>query len=209
MWINIDYNECRVSEWVVIMGIRIDAKAKTRENIIYATKLLIQKRGFVKISSKEISKECNVSQGSIFLHFKTKDGLLTTILNSNIDSLEENLKGICNPSNTQEVFLKNYIEVLSNHEDILARIYKDYSYLDQSLQKRVDGMEIMFKNLIFDNYKKNTKITMSIVDSFIAIDALLSQIKEYLISKETFTSSNSVIRQKRGRISKLYKILFI
>ncbi len=149
-----------------------------------------------------------MSQGSIFLHFKTKDGLLTTILYSNIESLEQGLIRACKPSDTQDSFLKNYIEILSIHEDILSRIYKDYSYLDNTLQKHVDGLEIIFKNLIFDNYKKNTISTMSIVDSFIAIDAFLSQIKEYLISKETFSSSNSIIRQKRGRISKLYKMLF-
>lgn len=193
---------------MVIIGTRIEAKAKTRQKIIDATKLLIQRRGFVKISSKEISKECGVSQGSIYLHFKTKDGLLTTILYSNIESLEEGLVSACKPSDTQDSFLKNYIEILSIHEDLLSRIYKDYSYLDSTLQKSIDSLEIMFKNLIFDNYKKNTKATMSIVDSFIAIDAFLSQIKEYLISKETFTSSNSIIRQKRGRISKLYKMLF-
>lgn len=193
---------------MVIIGTRIEAKAKTREKIIGATKLLIQKRGFVKISSNEIAKECGVSKGSIFLHFQTKDGLLTTILTSNIESLEEGLKSTCYPTDTQDTFLKNSIEILSIHEDILARIYKDYSYLDSPLQKHVDGLEILFKNLIFDNYKKNTKSTMSIVDSFIAIDAFLSQIKEYLISKDTFSSSNSIIRQKRGRISKLYKMLF-
>lgn len=209
MWIIINYNELRVSEWVVIIGTRIEAKARTREKIIDATKLLIQKRGFVKISSKEISKECGVSQGSIFLHFKTKDGLLTTILSSNIESLEQGLISVCKPSDTQDFFLKNYLEILSIHEDMLSRIYKDYSYLDNKLQKQVDGLEIMFKNIIFDNYKKNTKAEMSIVDSFIAIDAFLSQIKDYLMSKETFTSSNSIIRQKRGRIGKLYKMLFL
>ena len=67
---------------------------------------------------------------------------------------------------------------------------------------------MFIKNLIFDNYKKNPKSDLGIVDSFIAIDAFLSQIKDYLMSKETFTTANSVMRQKRGRISKLYKILF-
>jgi len=190
------------------MGTRSEAKIKTREKIIDATMQLIQRRGFVKISSKEISNVCGVSQGSIFLHFKTKDGLLSTILSSNIESFEQSLIDGCIPLDTQESFLKNYIDILSVYEDILSRIYKDYSYLENTLQKRIDGMEVLLKNLIFDNYKKNSRSSMSIVDSFIAIDAFLSQVKEYLVSKETFTSSNSVIRQKRGRILKLYKMLF-
>ena len=190
------------------MSIRTVEKARTREKIIEATEYLIKRRGFVKISSKEISRECGVSQGSIFLHFKTKERLLMTILESNIDLVEENLKSLCDTNSTQELLIKNLLDTISSHEDILSRIYRDYSYLDSELQKKIDNLEVFIKNLIFDNYKKNPKSDLGIVDSFIAIDAFLSQIKDYLMSKETFTTANSVMRQKRGRISKLYKILF-
>ncbi len=193
---------------MVIIGIREESKLRTREKIILASELLIHRKGFVKISSKEIARECDVSQGSIFLHFGTKDGLLGTILTSNIDDLESDLKEYCITSKSQDIFLKNYLDIQSKYEDILSRIYKDYSYLDGTFTKRIDQLEVMVKNLFFDNYKKNKKRSVNIVDSFIIIDAFLSQIKEYLISKDTFTSSNSVIRQKRGRISKLYRILF-
>lgn len=184
-------------------------KAKTRDKIISATEYLIRQKGFVRLSSKEIASECGVSQGSIFLHFKTKDGLLTTILDSNIDLLENDLQKACNADLSTDNFLRSYIEVISQHEDILSRIYRDYTYLDADLQKKVDNLEMVIKNLIYDNYRKNFSKTLSIVDSFIAIDAFLSQIKDYLMSKETFTTSNSVMRQKRGRISKLYKMLFV
>ena len=190
------------------MSIRTVEKARTREKIIEATEYLIKRRGFVKISSKEISRECGVSQGSIFLHFKTKERLLMTILESNIDLVEENLKSLCDTNSTQDLLIKNLLDTISSHEDILSRIYRDYSYLDSELQKKIDNLEVFIKNLIFDNYKKNPKSDLGIVDSFIAIDAFLSQIKDYLMSKETFTTANSVMRQKRGRISKLYKILF-
>lgn len=190
------------------MSSRTVEKAKTREKIIKATEFLIRAEGFVKISSKKIATECGVSQGSIFLHFGTKDRLLMTILDSNIDNLEESLKAKCKSDLSSDTFLKNYVEVFAEYEDILSRIYRDYSYLDNDLQKKVDGLEVYLKNLIFDNYKKNASKKMSIVDSFIAIDAFLSQTKDYLMAKETFTTSNSVTRQKRGKLVKLYRMLF-
>lgn len=193
---------------MVKIGTRIEEKEKTRNKIINATTELIQKRGFVKISSKEIAKTSQVSQGSIFVHFKTKEGLLFSILESNIDLLQEDLEIGCKPVDKTDMFLKSYVDIIAKHESILSRIYKDYSYLDNNLQKKIDGLEVILKNLIFENYKKNSKTTMSIVDSFIAIDAFLSQTKEYLISKDTFSSSNSILRQKRGRIAKLHKMLF-
>ena len=190
------------------MSIRLESKEKTRQLILDATKLLIQENGFVKISSKDISSKCNVSQGTLFLHFTTKHNLLTTVLNSNIEKFEIDIKSNINSNDDQMEFIKDFIEVFANHEDILSRVYKDYSYLTDDIMKKMDNIEITLKNLVFDNYKRQNKNSMNIIDSFIAIDAFLSQIKEYLISKQTFSSSNSVMRQKRGRIVKLFKMLF-
>ena len=190
------------------MSTRIEMKEQTRSKIIDATFDLIREKGFVKISSKEIASRCEVAQGSIFLHFGTKNALLYYILSSNIEGFENMLKDKCIPKESQEVFTRSLLDSIEKYEDILARIYKDYSYLDSTLIKSIDGVEVLIKNLIFDNYKKNCKTKVNIVDSFIAIDAFLSQIKEYLISKDTFSTSNSIVRQKKGRISKLYKMLF-
>jgi AcrR family transcriptional regulator len=189
--------------------IREEQKAETRKRIIDSTFHLIKEKGFLKISSKDIAKSCNVAQGSIFLHFGTKIDLLNHILGSNIESYEDDLKRDCLPDLSRELFLKSLLDTIEKHEDILARIYKDYSYLDTSLTKSIDNAEVLLKNLLFSNYKLYTKEKVNIVDSFIAIDAFLSQIKEYLISKDTFSTVNSVIRQKRGRLLKLYRMLFV
>ena len=194
---------------MISLGKRIVEKAKTRQKILDATEYLIKRRGFVKISSRDISKECGVSQGSIYLHFETKEHLLMTILGSNIDSLETELRASCNPDLPQEILMKNFLDSISLFEDMMSRVYRDYSYLNIEITKKIQGLENYMKNLIFDNYKKNSKSDLGIVDSFIAIDAVLSQIKDYLMSKETFTVANSVIKQKRGRIVKLYKLLFL
>jgi hypothetical protein len=49
---------------------------------------------------------------------------------------------------------------------------------------------------------------LNIIDSFISIDAFLSQIKQYLIEKDVVSEFNSVLKQKRGKLIKLYKVLF-
>lgn len=191
------------------MGVREEQKNRTRELIMSKTTSVLQKRGFVKVSSKEIANVSNVSQGTIFLHFKTKDNLLNAILSSNIEALELELKTKCRAKDNQDVFLKNYLDALISHEEMLSRAYKDYSYLSENLKKQLDGLSTFVKNLIFDNFRKNQPSKkISIVDSFIAIDAFTSQIKDYLLEKEISVSSNSIIRQRRGRITKLYRMLF-
>jgi len=208
MWININYNEFTVSEWVVIMGIREETKQHTRENIIEVTTNLLLIYGYFKLSSKVISEECNVSQGTIFLHFGTKNNLLNEILFSNVDKLEDALNERCIPTETQDNFIKNFLNTLSDYEDILSRTYKDFFYLSDSLQKQIIDLETLIKSKFFDNLKHNRSNNINIIDSFILIDSFISQIKSYLLEKNVYSISNSVLKQKRGRIMKLYRMLF-
>ncbi len=202
------YNEYIVSEWVVIIGIRSESKQKTRELILTKTALLLHNKGFLKVSSKEIARECNLSQGSIFLHFETKENLLNTILSSNITKFEIDLKKNCIPNYSKELFLKNYIDVLIQNESFLSRAYKDLPYLPDALSKSLNGLETTTKNLFFENLRKNPEKKLSIVDSFISIDAFFAQIQKNLLEKEVYTEFNSIIRQRRGKIIKLYRTLF-
>ena len=191
------------------MGVRQNAKNKTREIILENTAMLLTKNGFIKVSSKEIAETCNVSQGTIFLHFKTKENLLITILNSNIIGVENSLKQRCITTDSSDVFLKNLLDVYAENEDILSRIYKDYPYFSDNLTRQIDSLDTLVKNMLFENFRKGQSKKLSIVDAFIIIDAFISQLKNYLTEKEVYSTSNSIIRQRRGRITKLYRMLFL
>lgn len=190
------------------MSTRDELKLQTREKIISETTKLLHEKGFIQVSSREISEICGVSQGTIFLHFETKNNLLNAILYSNINKFENALNERCNPNETQDTFIKNFLNTLSDYENILSRAYKDYPYLTDSLQKQLDDLDTLVKNKLFDNLKFNRSNNTNIIDSFILIDAFISQIKYYLLEKSVYTISNSVLRQRRGRITKLYRMLF-
>ena len=193
---------------MVIIGIRSESKQKTRNLILQKTAILLDKKGFLNVSSKEISKKCNISQGSIFLHFKTKENLLNTIILENIDEFETTLKRMCLPKLKKEKFLKNYIDVIIQYESFLSRVYKDLPNFSKTLNKNIKNLELTTKDLFFENIRNNPDKKLSIVDSFISIDAFFAQIQKNLLDKEIYTASNSIIRQKRGKIIKLYRTLF-
>ena len=188
---------------------RQEQKDLTKERILEKTTVLLEEKGFIMLSSKDIAQICGVSQGTLFLHFKTKNNLLNTILSSNVEQLEKVLNDRCLATDTQDAFIKNFIDSIIDYESILSRAYKDYQYLDDSLQKQINDLDTSIRNKFFDNIKSNRSITLNIIDSFTLIDAFLSQIKQYLIEKNVYSRTNSVIRQRRGRISKLYRMLFI
>ncbi len=193
---------------MVIIGIRSESKEKTRKLLLEKTALLLYNKGFLVVSSKDISRECNLSQGTLFLHFKTKENLFSTILIDNISYLEKNLKKQCKVKDSRELFLKNFLDVIIESESFLSRAYKDFPYLNEKLKKNLDSLESLMKNLFFENLRQNPAKKISIVDSFISIDAFLAQIHKDLIEKEVYSQFNSIIRQRRGKLIKLYRTLF-
>lgn len=50
---------------------------ETKEKIFQAAKRILQKSGYENLSIKNICEEANVSNGSFYHHFKTKDDLLS------------------------------------------------------------------------------------------------------------------------------------
>lgn len=156
-----------------------------------------------------IAQVAGISQGSLFVHFSSKKNLFNEILISNIDELEHQLKTCCSTKKKPLLFMKNMIDILIENENLLVTVYKDEAYLDQDLRKSVDVLENTLKNLLLDNYREHTKQKTSIIDSFVLIDAFLSQLKNYLILKDVDHLSVSVLKQRKGRITKLYKFLFI
>lgn len=190
------------------MGIRSESKQKTHDLILTKTALLLDNKGFLNVSTKEIAKECGISQGSIFLHFKSKENLLNTVLLSNITTFENSLKKSLLPKLKSDKFLKKYLDLLIQNETFLSRAYMDLPYLSETLSKNLNNLETTTRDLFFENIRENQNKKFSIIDSFISIDAFFSQIQKNLLEKDILKSSNSIIRQRRGKIIKLYRILF-
>lgn len=190
------------------MGIREDNKKLTKERILKSTKWLLLNNGFVKVSTKDIARVSDVAQGSIFLHFGTKDNLLHHIISSDLTLLQTEIEDRVDSKKSRESFLGDFLDILGLHENILSRIYKDISYLSDNIRKTVEQIEVTLKNRLFDNIRNHPTKSLSIVDSFINIDAFIAQVKINLIEKEVFTDYNSVLKQRRGKLVKLYRTLF-
>ena len=77
------------------MNLRQQSKQKTREHILNETALLLREVGFLDLSSNMIARSSKVSQGTVFLHFGTKENLLRIVLDNIISSLENELKTRC------------------------------------------------------------------------------------------------------------------
>lgn len=192
---------------MVIIGIREDSKLKTRLLIIDETRNALFEKGYLRLSTKDISNRSKVSQGTIFLHFESKNNLINYILIQLISDFMSDLKTTCNVNSKRADFVYEVLGVISIHENALSIVYRDYPHLSDEIRKIVDLSETTLKGLFFDNIRNSKGKEISIVDSFILIDAFLSQVKNYLLLKE-LNSHGNTIRQLSGKLNKLHRYLF-
>src|SRR5215471_18933361 len=55
----------------------------TRQRILDAAQRLIEKSGFIRLTTKEIAREAGVAEGTIFKHFRRKDDLCVAVVLEN------------------------------------------------------------------------------------------------------------------------------
>src|SRR5262249_52343524 len=55
----------------------------TRQRILDAAQRLIEKSGFIRLTTKEIAREAGVAEGTIFKHFRRKDDLCRAVVLEN------------------------------------------------------------------------------------------------------------------------------
>jgi AcrR family transcriptional regulator len=186
---------------------RANQKKETYQKLIEKSTLLIQKKGFVQVSTKDIAEACGVSQGTIFVHFSSKNELLHNVLLNGLEQVREALTKTLKPNLDRERFPRELLSIWMSHEPMLARVHLDYTYLPDSLKREIDDLDSVTKNLIFDHLKEQWSTQINILDSFLLIDAFLSQIKAYWMERNPL-SVQLVLKQRQGRILKLYRMLF-
>lgn len=183
-------------------------KEETKSLIFTNSEKILLEYGLNKTSMTLISNELNLSQGTLFLHFKSKANLFNTILKSNLDKMKSELIACEDTGKTSLVFFNTLIEVIANNEKVLRLIYKDSQLVPGEISQLINEIENKLKNSILNSVREHSKERVHIVNSFIAIDAFLSQVKMYLIESEVSSNQAPYIFQKKQRLEKLYFLLF-
>lgn len=112
----------------------------TREKILNAAIIEFSTYGFENVTTKDIAKKANVSEGSIFRYFKSKSDLLESAI---LPSVKEMIPQELN--NVSRNLLKNQISL--NFKNFLIKFYKNRY---QFVLTHYPALKIYFAQLLFD-----------------------------------------------------------
>lgn len=156
----VDLNQACVRH---IQLMRLSDKQK---RVLIASLTLFSEIGFEKTTSLDIARRAEVSEGTVFSYFKTKEGILNTLLLLFFDQvipetieLFTDQKVLCNDESVT-VFFRSMIEdrlnFLINNRDIIKILFSrcliDSSWFEKT-ESIVQNNIVTPLNPILDNYK--------------------------------------------------------
>lgn len=102
-----------------------------KDQIIDAAIDLFSEQGFAETSTAEIAARSNVAQGTLFYHFKSKEGILHEVMRQLLEQTTENYRTIDPTQNTGlqciERLLRSDLAIVQQHAKKVKTLIRDMS----------------------------------------------------------------------------------
>ncbi len=172
---------------------------KKREAIITASRDLFAINGYENTKVEDITRSINISKGSFYTYFKTKEDVLFEVIEKLYSEYEKVLENI-NKSQDQKSILKEFFKIrllihmkYGNIKDTIIELLLSEVSNEKilSLRNRIISMNTDFiKNNIIMKYNKK-----GIDEDFVA-DFIERSISGYFISKVKFSNDREKMKKE-------------
>ena len=147
--------------------IKVTNLSKKQQMVLIASLELFSELGFENTKTNDIAKRANVSEGTVYSFFKTKEGILNAIVSKFMDEITPNI--------IFEFSDKNFINNYSSFSEFIYTIVKDRLIF---IQENLLQLKIIFQRILIDKdlVKKIEKI---VVDGILqSISSILNYYKK-------------------------------
>lgn len=147
--------------------IKVTNLSKKQQMVLIASLELFSEIGFENTKTNDIAKRANVSEGTVYSFFKTKEGILNAIVSKFMDEIIPNI--------IFEFSDKNFINNYSSFSEFIYTIVKDRLIF---IQENLLQLKIIFQRILIDkNLVK--KIEKIVVDGILqSISSILNYYKK-------------------------------
>jgi TetR/AcrR family transcriptional regulator len=178
------------------MGV-IERKEREKEyrkmQILEAGEKLFLKKGFENVTMDDIAKECELSKGTLYLYYKSKDELFYTLILKGIEILISMFReGIKNAGNFQEKMNSLGVQYLKFYEQYPS-YYKMVNYMGDHKSIKRDGLAELEKALIQKN-NEIWKINVELFQEGIKRGIFKNDFDPFEFSITLWASSNGMIQ---------------
>ncbi|MEO9870270.1 TetR/AcrR family transcriptional regulator [Ekhidna sp.] len=144
-----------------------------QEKILNAALVLFAEEGYKSTSTSKVSKKAGVSEGLIFRHFGSKEGLLDAILNLGEERAKELFADVITESDPKEL-LRKYIAIgpnMSKNKEAVDFWKLQFKikwelemYGEHKMESIREALVRAFKALRFNNPEEEANLLLTLMD---------------------------------------------
>lgn len=184
-------------------------KENKKELILSTFKQSILENGYSKVSINSLTAQCNISKGSFYTYFSSKDEILSIVIDEYENLLKRKMNDCTNFSKNLNDFLDRYIKYRLTLEDgelelelILANLLKNLEILSSKNLDRIYNLPDIHIDTLKENLNKYTDFKEKEIFTY---SKMIEGIRANFLIDDIFEVENGVFRIKS--LSEVKKLL--
>jgi len=178
---------------------RLQQKLNTRQKILKSAGNLFSTKGIMTTSTAEIAKRAGVAHGTLFVHFPTREDLITDVLTFSLGSLAKQLHEETNGINEIEPLLSCFLDGLQKYEKLYRRILIEQHQLPSLARSTLLGIYSAFSDRLYRAYTISEKDPSKLDQDRLFI-TWISLINFYITNSDIYSESDSLLSEKNSEI---------
>jgi len=175
-------------------------KEQTKKQIIKAAYNVYAEKGFSATTS-DIAKSINVSHGTIFVHFPTRDDLLICLLEDFDSVLISRLHELTEKSDRISDVLDAHLSAIEEHEAFYTRLIHESRLLPAEVRNNFIAIQSTIAFHMNKVMKKELPAIKNDIPDYFIFNSWVGLIHYYLQNNDMFAPGSSVIKRYKSELT--------
>lgn len=172
-------------------------RERTRERLLVEGEREFVRSGFRDASTAAIAKAAGVAHGTVFLHFPTREELLSEIVLRHAQEAMNALHARVERSAELEALCDAHLEVIARREDFEVALAKESAVLPPALQRRVVIARTGIGHLFYERIRAGIASGAYLeVDPTVALSFWFGTLQYHLAHRELFAPRGGLIKAR-------------
>lgn len=175
---------------------RKEQKQNTRAGLVNEAEKLFASKGISHTTTADISKALNVSHGTLFVHFSTRDDLIKAVVDEFGERLSASLGRRCSDELKLKELLKAHISVLAEFEDFYMRLISESQTLPPHIRSIIYAINASLSYRFYKAAKtemNNGEIKQMTQVHF--FNTWMGLLHYYIMNRDLFSEKTPILNQ--------------
>lgn len=187
---------------------RQEQKAQTRTGLINKAEHLFALHGISHTTTADVAKAMNLSHGTVFIHFPTRDDLILAVVEKFGERLSQELGKRFSSELTLKEMLKAHISVLADFEDFYLRLVSESQSLPRQIRSQVFAMNASLSYRFYRAAQQHMKDgSIKKIDQAHFFNTWMAQLHFQIMNRDLFSEKSPILKYNGDEIIRQFLFL--